>query len=123
VSFFVGRLRNHYEVLRMKPFRTIGSVLLATIVLSMSRQPRVSAVEPAITGTGKQVLAQPKLIEQSYPLEDEASRARVVKELQQLTVDLLAIQNIYRQNHWNLSGPLYLVLHEYYDSQADFYLD
>jgi starvation-inducible DNA-binding protein len=41
--------------------------------------------------------------------------------LQQLTVDLLAINNIYKEAHWDLSGPLYLQLHEYYDQQADFY--
>jgi starvation-inducible DNA-binding protein len=41
--------------------------------------------------------------------------------LQQLTVDLMAVFNLYKEAHWDLSGPLYLQLHEYYDQQADFY--
>jgi starvation-inducible DNA-binding protein len=29
---------------------------------------------------------------------------------------------MYKEAHWDLTGPLYLQLHEYYDKQADFYL-
>ena len=42
--------------------------------------------------------------------------------LQQLTVDLLALHNMYEEAHWDLTGPLFLPLHEYYRRQADFYL-
>jgi DNA-binding ferritin-like protein len=66
-------------------------------------------------------ISQPKLIEHSYPLEGESDRVQSVRLLQQLTVDLLAMDNIYKEAHWNLSGPLYLQLHEYYDQQASFY--
>jgi starvation-inducible DNA-binding protein len=45
-----------------------------------------------------------------------------VTGLQQLTVDLLALHNMYKEAHWDLTGPLYLPLHEYYQQQADFYL-
>jgi starvation-inducible DNA-binding protein len=45
-----------------------------------------------------------------------------VKALQQLTVDLLALHNMYKQAHWDLTGPLYVPLHEYFRQQADFYL-
>ena len=45
-----------------------------------------------------------------------------MKALQQLTVDLLALHNMYKEAHWDLTGPLYLPLHEYYQQQADFYL-
>jgi len=65
--------------------------------------------------------SQPKLIEHSYPLEGDNERAKSVRLLQQLTVDLLAVDNLYKEAHWNLSGPLYLQLHEYYDKQAGFY--
>ena len=45
-----------------------------------------------------------------------------MKALQQLTVDLLALHNMYKEAHWDLTGPLYVPLHEYYQQQADFYL-
>ena len=35
-----------------------------------------------------------------------------MKALQQLTVDLLALHNMYKGAHWDLTGPLYLQLHE-----------
>jgi starvation-inducible DNA-binding protein len=66
-------------------------------------------------------LPQPRRIEDSYPLKDDDARRKSVKGLQQLTVDLLAVVNMYKEAHWDLSGPLYLPLHEYYDAQADFY--
>jgi starvation-inducible DNA-binding protein len=45
-----------------------------------------------------------------------------VEALQQLTVDLLALHNMYKVAHWDLTGPLYLPLHEYFQQQADVYL-
>jgi starvation-inducible DNA-binding protein len=33
----------------------------------------------------------------------------------------LAVVDLYKEAHWDLSGPLYLPLHEYYDQQAEFY--
>jgi starvation-inducible DNA-binding protein len=35
--------------------------------------------------------------------------------------DLLAISNSYKEAHWNLTGPLLLPLHEYYQEWADEY--
>jgi starvation-inducible DNA-binding protein len=66
-------------------------------------------------------LSQPKRIEHSYPLAGDQERVKSVRLLQQLTVDLLAVFNLYKEAHWDLSGPLYLQLHEYYDQQAEFY--
>ena len=65
---------------------------------------------------------QPRRIEYSYPLKGDEERRKSVKGLQQLTVDLLALHNMYKEAHWDLTGPLYLQLHEYYQQQADFYL-
>lgn len=65
-------------------------------------------------------LAQPKRVEDSYPL-DKASREKSVKILQQATVDLLSLFNMYKEAHWNVNGPLYLPLHDYYQGQADTY--
>jgi starvation-inducible DNA-binding protein len=45
-----------------------------------------------------------------------------VKALQQLTVDLLALHNMYKEAHWDLTGPLSVPLREYYRQQADIYL-
>jgi starvation-inducible DNA-binding protein len=61
-------------------------------------------------------------VEESYPLRSDEERRRSIKGLQQLTVDLLALHNIYKEAHWDLTGPLFLSLHEYYQRQADFYL-
>ena len=66
-------------------------------------------------------LPQPKRIEDSYPLTTEADRAKNTKLLQQLTVDLLALFNQNKEAHWNVNGPLYLPLHEFFQEQADFY--
>ncbi|HWE36472.1 MAG TPA: DNA starvation/stationary phase protection protein [Isosphaeraceae bacterium] len=66
--------------------------------------------------------AQPARVEYSYPLKDDEARSKSVKALQQLTVDLLALHNMYKEAHWDLNGPLFLPLHEYYQKQADFYL-
>lgn len=97
-------------------------VALSTVGMALK-----STAEPAREAPkGKQhmsneKLSQPNLIEHSYPLEGDNERAKSVRVLQQLTVDLLAMDNIYKEAHWNLSGPLYLPLHEYYDQQASFY--
>ena len=66
-------------------------------------------------------LPQPKRIEDSYPLTSEADRAKAAKLLQQLTVDLLALFNQNKEAHWDVNGPLYLPLHEFFQEQADFY--
>ena len=65
---------------------------------------------------------QPGRIEYSYPLKGDEERSRSVKALQQLTVDLLALHNMYKEAHWDLTGPLYVPLHEYFQQRADFYL-
>jgi DNA-binding ferritin-like protein len=69
---------------------------------------------------GDKINLQPGRVEYSYPLKDDLERRKSVKALQQLTVDLLALHNMYKEAHWDLTGPLFLPLHEYY--QADFYL-
>jgi hypothetical protein len=55
---------------------------------------------------------QPGRIEYSYPLKGDQERSKSVKALQQLTVDLLALHNMYKGAHLDLTGPLYLQLHE-----------
>jgi DNA-binding ferritin-like protein len=65
---------------------------------------------------------QPGRVKYSYPLNGDEERRKSVKGLQQLTVDLLALHNMYKEAHWDLTGPLFLPLHEYYQRQADFYL-
>jgi DNA-binding ferritin-like protein len=67
-------------------------------------------------------MGQPGRVEYSYPLKNDEERRKSVKALQQLTVDLLALHNMYEEAHWDLTGPLFLTLHEYYQRQADFYL-
>ena len=73
------------------------------------------------TTPSNEKLAQPARIEKSYPLSNEQDREKSTKLMQQLVVDLLATFNNYKEVHWNLNGPLYLVLHEFYQAQADYY--
>ena len=81
----------------------------------------VAADDKADTIDSNKINPQPKLIENSYPLENNDARSKTVKVCQQAVVDLLATFNFYKQAHWSLNGPLYLVLHEYYQEYADFY--
>ena len=71
---------------------------------------------------GEKLDLQPGRVKYSYPLNGDEERRKSVTALQQLTVDLLALHNMYKEAHWDLTGPLFLPLHEYYQRQADFYL-
>ena len=68
---------------------------------------------------GEKRRLQPWRVEYSYPLNGDEERRRSVTGLQQLTVDLLALHNMYKQAHWDLTGPLFLPLHGYFQRQAD----
>ena len=83
---------------------------------SPPRQPQ------RINGERSGFAVQPGRVEYSYPLKGDQERSKSVKALQQLTVDLLALHNIYKEAHWDLTGPLYVPLHEYFQQQADFHL-
>jgi DNA-binding ferritin-like protein len=83
---------------------------------SPQRQPQ------RINGERSGFALQPGRVEYSYPLQGDQERSKSVQALQQLTVDLLALHNIYKEAHWDLTGPLYVPLHEYFQQQADFYL-
>ena len=86
------------------------------------QEPSPSVEKDRNYDESNETLPQPQRIEYSYPLKGDAERRKSIKVLQQLTVDLLALHNIYKESHWDLTGPLYLQLHEYYQQQADFYL-
>lgn len=75
----------------------------------------------ALLGADNQNLPQAKLLEQSLPLSGGDDRIKSVRRLQQILFDVLAIQSDYKQAHWNLTGPLYLPLHHYYDEEAEYY--
>ena len=72
-------------------------------------------------GQSLEKVPSPKRIEDSLPLTNDATRQKSAQALQQTTVDLLALFNSYKDAHWNLNGPLYLPLHEFYQEQADMY--
>lgn len=72
-------------------------------------------------GQSNEKFPQPKRIENGYPLTSDTSRSQVTKIMQQMTVDLLSMFNQYKEAHWNVNGPLYLPLHDYYQEQADYY--
>jgi starvation-inducible DNA-binding protein len=95
-------------------------------VKAKAQQPALIASPhgmPVRTGAeGDPTKRQPGRVAYSYPLKGDEERRKSVKALQQLTVDLLALHNMYKEAHWDLNGPLFLPLHEYYQRQADFYL-
>ncbi len=72
-------------------------------------------------GKSNEKFAQPKRVEDSYPLTSDTAREKISKITQQLVVDLLALFNQNKEAHWNVNGPLYLSLHEFFQQQADFY--
>ena len=94
---------------------TAGAVLFLGNLVRADDAPK--------TDGSNQRLPQPQREEAAYPLENNDDRLKTVKSVQQLTVDLLSIYDSYKQAHWNLTGPLYLVLHEYYQEQATYYLE
>lgn len=75
----------------------------------------------AQSSSSNEKLPQTERIQRSYPLAMEKDREKTAKLMQQLVVDLLATFNNYKETHWDLNGPLYLVLHEFYQAQADYY--
>ena len=87
-----------------------------------AKQDRTPEESSETIEESNEMLDQPMRIKYSYPLKGDDERRKSVKGLQQLTVDLLALHNMYKEAHWDLTGPLYLQLHEYYQKQADFYL-
>ncbi len=89
---------------------------LAAVCLCLTQ---VHAQAP--TGQSNEKFPQPPRMERSYPLQSEADRQKTSKLMQQLVVDLLGTFNQYKEVHWDLNGPLYLVLHEFYQQQADYY--
>jgi DNA-binding ferritin-like protein len=91
---------------------------------AMQPEPTLSPHKaPVRTGVdGDKTRLQPARVEYSYPLKGDEERRKSVAGLQQLTVDLLALHNMYKEAHWDLTGPLFLPLHEYFQRQADYYL-
>ncbi len=88
---------------------------------SVQQEARTRASASMGKGESNEKLSQPKRIEDSYPLTQEADREKITKVMQQMTVDLLSLFNQYKEAHWNVNGPLYLSLHDYYQEQADYY--
>ena len=85
------------------------------------KEIRSRAEKVQTPGTSNEKFSQPKRVEDVYPLASDEERAKSVKILQQITVDLLSLFNQYKEAHWNVNGPLYLPLHELYQEQADYY--
>ena len=73
-----------------------------------AQEPAPRAEQDQTHEVSNETIPQPKRIEYSYPLEGDDERRKSVQGLQQLTVDLLALHNIYKEAHWDLAGPLHL---------------
>jgi len=86
------------------------------------KQNAIARARPSSAlGQSNEKIASPPRITESYPLPSDAAREKSSRILQQTVVDLLSLFNQYKEAHWNLNGPLYLPLHEFYQNQADMY--
>ena len=88
---------------------------------ALGQQAKTRAEKAAGQGVSNEKVPNPPRIEDSYPLASDADRQKSSKDIQQTVVDLLALFNDHKQAHWNLNGPLYLPLHDFYQEQADLY--
>lgn len=107
----------------MKPIAFLSGLAAGLSLAAYVPQdgPKVlPSIEPQLKESNQR-LAQPRRIEGAYPLKDDAARQKTIRVTQQMTVDLLALFNEFKQAHWNVNGPLYLPLHEFYQESADFY--
>jgi starvation-inducible DNA-binding protein len=89
----------------------ISIVLIAFFMMSAN----VSAQE-----NGNKPLAQSRQVEESYPLTAQ-NRESAVAELQAELTELIDLALQTKEAHWNVSGPLYLPLHEQFDHQVEKY--
>lgn len=103
------------------PSRRAAMTAAGVAAVGMAGVVRADDAKDKNNGESHQIFPQPKLIESSYPLASDDARKKTVKVCQQATVDLLSLFNLYKQAHWNLNGPLYLVPHHYYDEYAEYY--
>jgi starvation-inducible DNA-binding protein len=69
---------------------------------------------------GNKPLPQGRLVEDSYPLTPQ-KREATVAELQPQLTELIDLALQTKQAHWNVSGALYLSLHEQFDHQVEKY--
>ena len=60
--------------------------------------------------------------DERIPLEKE-KRIGVTSDLQALVVELIELHHQAKQCHWNIRGPLYLLLHELLDDYDEAYLE
>ncbi|MEO6914596.1 MAG: DNA starvation/stationary phase protection protein [Chitinophagaceae bacterium] len=121
----------------MKNFITIGALFLALTTFGQKAETQKQAEMQTNTriqnevksraqgsikdGQSNEKFPQSQRVEDAYPLSSDESREKVSKLMQQTTVDLLSMFNQYKEAHWNVNGPLYLSLHDYYQEQADYY--
>lgn len=105
---------------RCLPVVAFSLIAASTCALAQTASSPMAPTQPAQAQSNEK-LPQPPRIEQSYPLANEQDREKTTKLMQQLVVDLLGTFSNYKEVHWNLNGPLYLTLHEFYQYQADYY--
>lgn len=69
---------------------------------------------------GNKPLPQGRQVEESYPLTPQ-NREAAVAELQPELTELIDLTLQTKEAHWNVSGALYLPLHEQFDHQVEKY--
>jgi starvation-inducible DNA-binding protein len=91
--------------------------LLFILAASISVSTSVLAQE-----NGNKPLPQGRLVEDSYPLTQQ-NREAAIAELQPELTELIDLALQTKQAHWNVSGALYLPLHEQFDHQVEKYYE
>jgi len=112
--------KNLLALTALMAFAIIGFAQNADVQKNQKMQSATST-QQIMERRSNEKFPQSKGIENSYPLTSDSARTKVVRIMQQITVDLLAVFNQNKEAHWNVNGSLYLPLHAFYQEQADFY--
>ena len=112
--------KNLLALTALMAFAIIGFAQNANVQKKQKMQSATST-QQIVERRSNEKFPQSKVIENSYPLTSDSACTKVVRIMQQITVDLLAVFNQNKEAHWNVNGSLYLQLHAFYQDQADFY--
>ncbi|AKU96963.1 Non-specific DNA-binding protein Dps / Iron-binding ferritin-like antioxidant protein / Ferroxidase [Labilithrix luteola] len=74
--------------------------------------------QPRLGQRGREIQAYGTLARYPLGLTDQV-RAASVERLNQLVADTITLRDLYKKNHWQVSGPTFYSLHLLYDKHAE----
>jgi starvation-inducible DNA-binding protein len=81
-------------------------------------QPTPSEAQPILGQRGKEIQPYGTLVYYPIDLSDEAKTENVAA-LNQLLSDTMALRDMYKKHHWQVSGPTFYQLHLLYDKHYE----